>query len=55
MTALSRAGLRIDFLHEHDYTLWQRFSVLERHETAYRLPEGRPRVPLMYSLRATLA
>ncbi|MEV5709241.1 class I SAM-dependent methyltransferase [Actinoallomurus sp. NPDC052274] len=53
VTALTTAGLRIDFLHEHDYTLWQRFSVLERHGIAYRLPEGRPRMPLMYSLRAT--
>ncbi|NKZ08229.1 class I SAM-dependent methyltransferase [Actinomadura latina] len=52
VTALAAAGLRIDFLHEHDYTLWQRFSVLERDGTAYRPPEGRPRVPLMYSLRA---
>ncbi|MFA1542162.1 hypothetical protein [Actinomadura monticuli] len=52
VTALAAAGLRIDFLHEHDYTLWQRFSVLERDGTAYRPPEGRPRVPLMYSVRA---
>jgi SAM-dependent methyltransferase len=53
VTALTTAGLRIDFLHEHDYTLWQRFSVLERQGTTYRLPDGHPRVPLMYSLRAT--
>ncbi|MBA9004503.1 class I SAM-dependent methyltransferase [Thermomonospora cellulosilytica] len=53
VTALATAGLRIDFLHEHDHTLWQRFSTLERHGIAYRIPEGRPRIPLMYSLRAT--
>ncbi|WP_067803308.1 class I SAM-dependent methyltransferase [Actinomadura formosensis] len=53
VTALTTAGLRLDFLHEHDHTLWQRFSVLERHGPAYRLPEGRPRIPLMYTLRAT--
>ncbi|MEU5992576.1 class I SAM-dependent methyltransferase [Spirillospora sp. NPDC047418] len=53
VTALAGAGLRIDSLREHDHTLWQRYAALERHGTAYRLPEGRPRVPLMYSLRAT--
>jgi SAM-dependent methyltransferase len=53
VTALAAAGLRIDFLHEHDHTLWRRFTVLERHGAVYRLPEGRPRIPLMYSLRAT--
>ncbi|TDD77785.1 class I SAM-dependent methyltransferase [Actinomadura darangshiensis] len=53
VTALTTAGLQIDFLHEHDYTLWQRFSVLEKHNTAYRLPKGHPRLPLMYSIRAT--
>jgi hypothetical protein len=50
---LATAGLRIDFLHEHDFTLWQRYSILERDGTAYRSPEGRPRIPLMYSLHAT--
>ncbi|MWA02541.1 methyltransferase domain-containing protein [Actinomadura sp. LD22] len=53
VTALAAAGLRLDFLHEHDHTYFQRFAALERHGTVYRLPEGRPRVPLMYSLRAT--
>ncbi|GLY65550.1 class I SAM-dependent methyltransferase [Amycolatopsis taiwanensis] len=53
VTALAAAGLRIDFLHEHDYTLWPRFAVLERDGIAYRLPAERPRVPLMYSIRAT--
>ncbi|WP_396451342.1 class I SAM-dependent methyltransferase [Actinomadura sp.] len=53
VTALATAGLRIDFLHEHDFTLWQRYSILERDGTAYRSPEGRPRIPLMYSLHAT--
>jgi SAM-dependent methyltransferase len=53
VTALCAAGLHLDFLHEHDYTLWQRFAALERDGIAYRLPKDRPRVPLMYSLRAT--
>ncbi|MFJ9690910.1 class I SAM-dependent methyltransferase [Kitasatospora sp. NPDC101183] len=39
VSALAAAGLRLDFLHEHDHG-------------HYRLPAG-PRVPLVYTLRAT--
>ncbi|MFC4117707.1 class I SAM-dependent methyltransferase [Nonomuraea zeae] len=53
VSALAAAGLRIDFLHEHDHTLFQRFGSLEVREGGYRLPGGRPRVPLMYSVKAT--
>ncbi|MER6817768.1 hypothetical protein ABT299_51690 [Spirillospora sp. NPDC000708] len=53
VSALAAAGLRVDFLHEHDHTLFRRFTSLERDGAIYRLPAGRPRVPLMYSLRAT--
>ncbi|MEU3609470.1 class I SAM-dependent methyltransferase [Streptomyces sp. NPDC035033] len=54
VTALARAGLRIEFLHEHDVTLFPRYEALERHEDGYhRFPAGRPRVPLMYSLKAS--
>jgi SAM-dependent methyltransferase len=53
VTALAEAGLRIDFLHEHDSDTFQRFDSLERHGTGYRYPAGQPRAPLMYSLRAT--
>ena len=53
VTALARAGLRIESLHEHAATLFQRYPVLERHETGeYHFPPGHPRVPLMYSIRA---
>jgi hypothetical protein len=54
VSALISAGLRIELLHEHDYTLfprWPDLQVSERH--FYRLPEGEPSLPLMYSLRAT--
>jgi SAM-dependent methyltransferase len=55
VSAIARAGLRIEFLHEHDYTLFERWPVLERSEGGiYRLPEGTPSLPLMYSLRARL-
>lgn len=53
LTAIARAGLRLEFLHEHDTTLFARYPVLERvgrHEFGY--PAGSPRLPLMYSLRA---
>jgi SAM-dependent methyltransferase len=54
VSALISAGLRIELLHEHDYTLFPRWPDLQvsgRH--FYRLPEGEPSLPLMYSLRAT--
>ena len=53
VTALVEAGLHLEFLHEHDYTLWARWPFLERRSIdEYRLPEGMPSLPLMYSLRA---
>jgi len=53
VTALASAGLRIDFLRERDFDLFQRFDSLERHGAEYRFPAGRPAVPMMFSLRAT--
>ncbi|KOG83087.1 MULTISPECIES: bifunctional 2-polyprenyl-6-hydroxyphenol methylase/3-demethylubiquinol 3-O-methyltransferase UbiG [Streptomyces] len=54
VTALAAAGLRIEFLHEHDSSLFQRFDALERHPDGhYRYPAGRPRIPLMYSIKAS--
>ncbi|GAA3579254.1 class I SAM-dependent methyltransferase [Nonomuraea rosea] len=52
VSALAAAGLRIDFLHEHDHTLFQRFASLEHRDGGFRLPAGRPRIPLMYSIKA---
>ena len=53
VTALIEAGLALEFLHEHDYTLFPRWPFLEKSGfDTYRLPEGKPRIPLMYSLRA---
>ena len=55
VSALAGAGLRIELLHEHDYTLSPRWPFLERREHGtYHLPAGVPSFPLMYSLRATL-
>ncbi|MBW8487649.1 class I SAM-dependent methyltransferase [Actinomadura parmotrematis] len=53
VSAVAAAGLRVEFLHEHDHTLFPRFAALERDGRVYRQPAGRPRVPLMYSLRAS--
>lgn len=54
-SALVRAGLRIDLLHEHPVTYFERFRALERCEEGYRYPADGPRMPLMYSLHATKA
>lgn len=57
--AVLAAGLRLELFREHDFTLFPRWSMLERAggleagET-YRLPAGTPNLPLMYSLRARL-
>lgn len=56
--ALLDAGLTLELLNEHDYTLFERWPFLvEDRETleagiVYRFPPEIPRLPLMYSLRA---
>jgi SAM-dependent methyltransferase len=56
ITALVQAGLRIEFLHEFDFDAFGRFESLGRQADAtYRFPPGRPRVPLIFSVRASLA
>ena len=53
VSAVVEAGLVLEFLHEHDYTLFPRWSFLEKSGfDTYRLPEGMPKLPLMYSLLA---
>lgn len=54
VSAVIEAGLRLEFLHEHDCTPSQRFDTLVRGDDGlYRFPAGIPRVPLLFSLRAT--
>jgi SAM-dependent methyltransferase len=53
VTALAEAGLRVDFLREHDFDAFQRYQALEQHGAQFRFPAGRPRVPLTFSLRAS--
>lgn len=54
VSALAGAGLRIDLLHEFDYTLSPRWPFLElADDRTFRMPADRPSLPLMYSIRAT--
>ncbi|GMV61662.1 MAG: SAM-dependent methyltransferase [Parvibaculum sp.] len=55
VTALAEAGLRIDFLHEHDRLVWQGLPCLVREGRYFVAPEGGPRLPLSYSVRARKA
>ncbi|MFB6814801.1 class I SAM-dependent methyltransferase [Streptomyces sp. NPDC056347] len=56
VSALAAAGLRIEFLHEHDASLFARFPTLKRQDDGfYRFPADRPRIPLMYSIKASRA
>jgi 2-polyprenyl-3-methyl-5-hydroxy-6-metoxy-1,4-benzoquinol methylase len=52
VSAVIDAGLQVELLHEHDFTLVLRWPFLEERGGGYRMPAGRPRVPLMYSVRA---
>jgi SAM-dependent methyltransferase len=54
ITALVEAGLRVEFVHEHEVEAFGRFEMLQRREDGtYGFPPGQPRVPLMFSLRAS--
>jgi hypothetical protein len=53
-TALVDAGLRIEFLHEYEFDAFRRFAALQRQDDeTYWFPAGRPRVPMMFSVRAS--
>jgi SAM-dependent methyltransferase len=53
VTALSAAGLRIDYLREHPFISWRAFpDLVERDDYFFELPEGFPAIPLSFSLRA---
>ncbi|GAA3657031.1 class I SAM-dependent methyltransferase [Nonomuraea antimicrobica] len=54
VSAVTAAGLRVEFLHEHEHTLFRRFATLvESDSRTYRKPGDEPRIPLMFSLRAS--
>lgn len=52
--AVVGAGLRIDVLHEHELLPWPLFPMMQPvGGKLYRLPDGMPRFPLAFSLKAT--
>jgi hypothetical protein len=51
--ALLEAGLVLEWLREHDHVAWQMFPCLEEAaDYMWRMPPGRPSLPLAYSIRA---
>jgi SAM-dependent methyltransferase len=53
LTALANAGLRIEFLREHEVADWEPFpNMVPVGDRLWRLPDGAPRIPLTYSVRA---
>ena len=53
VSGLIDAGLRIEALREYDHTVNPRWPFMVRGDDGlWRMPEGRPAPPLMYSLRA---
>ena len=62
VSAVAAAGLRLEFLHEFDFTLFEHVQGMVKGSdtsgagggsgTVFRLPDRRSRVPLLYSLRA---
>jgi SAM-dependent methyltransferase len=56
VSALAAAGLRIEFLHEFGFDAFARFESLQRRDDGtYWLAPERPRVPMIFSLRASLS
>jgi len=57
VTAISSAGLTVEFLHEFDFTEWPMPPLVEREGDEWRMPRGRfgepqGELPLFFSLRA---
>ena len=53
VTAVIDAGLVLEFLHEHDRTVYQQLPFLELGDDGWwRLPDGMPPQPFLFSLRA---
>lgn len=52
VTALAQAGLRIDFLHEHDKLVWPAIPGMTRNGRFFEAPENTPRLPAAYSIGA---
>jgi hypothetical protein len=55
VSSLAAAGLRIEYLHEFPWIVWQMFPfMVEAEPLTWRLPEPyEGKLPLMFSLKAT--
>jgi SAM-dependent methyltransferase len=53
VTAVTDAGLKLDYLREHDSVPWRMYPTLVLgSDGRWRLPAGQPRLPLSFSLKA---
>lgn len=52
VTALLEAGLDIQYLHEFDYTVFQQVPFMIQKGRLFYLPEDKPSLPLLFSLKA---
>lgn len=53
ISAVAGAGLRVEFVHEHDTIPFQRYGALVADGARFRYPDQSARLPLMYSLAAS--
>ncbi len=54
VNGLITAGLRIEFLHEHAFTVYEQLPFLKPDGKGYwRFPDGKQPIPLMFSLKAS--
>ena len=54
VNALIQHGLTLEWLVEHDWTVWRRFPwLIEEEPGQWTCPDGMPRVPLTFSLLAS--
>jgi 2-polyprenyl-3-methyl-5-hydroxy-6-metoxy-1,4-benzoquinol methylase len=53
ITSLIEAGLQIEFLHEHSFTVYQQLPFLKEDGNGiYKFPDGTEPIPLLFSLKA---
>lgn len=53
ISAIAAAGLRVEFVHEHDTIPFQRYAALVADGERFRYPDQSARLPLRYSLAAS--
>jgi SAM-dependent methyltransferase len=52
LNALINAGLKIQFLHEFPMNVFRQLPMMEERDGWWRLPEGMPELPFLFSLKA---